>query len=67
MSTELIIAIINLAAKVGFDSVIALLNGLNAATTIDDAIEALQQSKSKTWEQYKQEAANPVVPVVPPK
>lgn len=67
MSPDLIIAIINLVTKVGFDAAIALVNGLKNAATIDDAIAALEASKSKTWEQYKQEAANPVVvPPVPP-
>lgn len=67
MSPDLIIAIINLVTKVGFDAAIALVNGLKNAATIDDAIAALETSKSKTWEQYKQEAASPVVvPPVPP-
>lgn len=65
MSEVVIIAIINLIAKVGLDTAVYVLNGLKSATTIDEAIAALEASKGKTWEDYKKDAANPVVPVAP--
>lgn len=66
MSEAVIIAIINLVAKVGLDTAVYVLNGLKSATTIDEAIAALEASKGKTWEDYKKAAAAINPPVVPP-
>lgn len=65
MSEALIIAIINLVAKVGLDASVYVLKGLNKSTTIDEAIAALEDSAKKTWEDYKKEALG-VVPVPTP-
>lgn len=66
MNPDLIIAIINLVTKVGFDAAIAVIDGLKNAATLDDAIAALQASKNKTWADYKAEAAIPPAPPAPP-
>lgn len=63
MNTEWAIAITN--------ALIILLENLQKNPTIDDAIAALEAAKTKTWEQYKQEAtlSNPVPvpsPATPP-
>ena len=54
MSEALLIAIINMVAKVGFDATIAFLGA--KAATVDDAIAALKVAKEKSWAQYKAEA-----------
>jgi hypothetical protein len=59
MSEALIISIINLVAKVGFDAAISVINGLKNSKTIDDALTALEASKSKSWEDFKREALPP--------
>lgn len=56
MNPDLIIAIINLVTKVGFDAAIAVIDGLKNAATLEDAIAALQASKNKTWADYVAEA-----------
>lgn len=66
MNPQLLIAIINLVTKVGIDAAIAIIDGLKNAATIDDAIAALNASKSKTWDDYKAEAAIPPVPPTAP-
>lgn len=62
MSPELMIALMNLVAKVGFDSALFFFKNLQAAKTIDDAIVALETSAKKTWDDYKKEALIPPVP-----
>lgn len=57
MSESMLIAIFNLIAKVGFDAAIAIMDGLKNVKNIDDAITALHLARSKTWEDYKAEAA----------
>jgi hypothetical protein len=45
------------------DEAIAFLQRSNqGGTTIDEAIAALEAAKTKTWEQYKAEAAAAVTP-----
>lgn len=66
MSPDLLVAIINLIARVGIDAAIYIMDGLKSANTIDEAIAALNTSRQKTWDDYKREAANPPAVVVPP-
>lgn len=54
MSEALLIAIMNMVAKVGFDATIAFLSSKSA--TVDDAIAALEKAKTKTLAQYISEA-----------
>ena len=54
MSEALLIAILNMVAKVGFDATISFLK--NRGATIDDAIKALEAAKDKSLAQYKTEA-----------
>lgn len=50
------VALVNLIAKVGLDAAIAIVENINKAATIDDAIAALQETQKKTWEDYKAQA-----------
>lgn len=52
------LALIELIAKVGLDTAIAIATQVNRATTIDEAIAALQETQKKTWADYKADAAN---------
>ena len=54
MSEALLIAIINLVAKVGFEAAAAFLK--NRGATIDDAIAALELAGKKSLQEYKDEA-----------
>lgn len=65
MNPAILVALINLIGKVGIDAAIYILDGLKNAKTIEEAIAALEESKQKTWEDYKREAANPVAPIPP--
>ena len=56
MSETLLIAILNLTAKIGIDGTIAVIQGIKNAKTIDDAIAALEKAKTKTAADYKAEA-----------
>lgn len=47
------LALINLIAKVGLDMAIAIMTNINKATTIDEAIAALQETQQKTWADFK--------------
>lgn len=60
MSEALLIAILNMITKVGFDATIAFLK--NRGTTIEDAIAALEVAASKSLQQYKDEAKGIVKP-----
>lgn len=68
MTPELWIALIQFGTKFGLDAALAIINGIKGGKTIDDAIAALELAKTKTAEQYLQEAKDaltPPVPVVP--
>lgn len=57
MTPDLIVAILSFATKFGIDAAIAVIQNLNKpAATIDDAIAALQAAKTKTAQQYLDEA-----------
>lgn len=65
MSETLAIALINLVAKVGLDAAIAITEGLKKSATLDDAIAALRAAKTKTAQDYLDEASRAVAaPVV---
>ena len=53
MSPELQIAVFNMIAKVGLDSAVAIMQGMKNATTIDDAIKALQDAQKIGWSDAK--------------
>lgn len=59
MSPDMMIALMNLVAKVGFDGALFFFKNLQKAKTIDDAIVALEASSKKSWEDYKREATAP--------
>ena len=65
MTPEIIVAILNFATKFGIDAAVAIIQNLNKpAASLDDAIAALQAAKTKTAQQYLDEAkaALPTLP-----
>ena len=56
MSEAAIIALSEFAIKFGLDAAIAWAQSLKQGATIDDAIAALQAAKTKTAQQYLDEA-----------
>lgn len=56
MNQDIRIVAAQLIAKVGIDAAIFILEALTKVTTIEEAIEALKISRSKTWEDYKNQA-----------
>lgn len=58
MSVEAIIALIQFAIKFGLDAAIAIGPLFKTGTTIDDAIAALQVAKTKSAQEYLDEAKN---------
>ena len=48
------LAFINLIIRLGFDAATIVWENINKAATVDDAIAALQASRGKTWNDYKQ-------------
>jgi len=56
MSEAAIIALSEFAIKFGLDAAIALASSMKPGATIDDAIAALQTAKTKTAQQYLDEA-----------
>lgn len=56
MSPELWVVVIQFAIKFGIDATIAIMQGIKSGATIDDAIAALQTAKTKTAQQYLDEA-----------
>lgn len=53
MSEALQIAIFNLVTRVGIDAAVAILSGMKNASTIDDAIKALQDAQKVGWKEAK--------------
>lgn len=53
VSEDMKLALINLIAKVGLDLAIEIMKNINKATTIDEAIAALQETQQKTWADFK--------------
>lgn len=47
------LAIIQLVATVGLDAAASILKGMKNASTIDDAIKALEDAQKITWAQAK--------------
>jgi len=54
MSEAMLIAVINLVSKVGIDAAEIILTNMAKASTIDDAIKALQEAKQFNWNKAKQ-------------
>lgn len=58
MTDELKAALINFGIKFGIDAAISLAQGFSGkAATIDDAIAALEAAKTKTAQQYLDDAS----------
>lgn len=68
MSEQVLLRILDFALKFGIDAAIALAKSIKPGATIDDAIAALEMAKTKTAQDYLDEAkANTVsVPVPDP-
>lgn len=64
MTEEALISLIKFAIKFGIDSAIAIAPLFKGGATIDDAINALQMAKTKTAQDYINEAKAAVVPPV---
>lgn len=62
MKEETIVELLKFGVKFGLDATISVLQGLSRAATIDDAIAALEVAKTKTAQQYLDEAP-PTPPV----
>lgn len=56
MSEAAIIALAEFAVKFGLDAAIAFAGSMKPGATVDDAIAALQLAKTKTAQQYLDEA-----------
>lgn len=54
--SELGMLILKLVATNGIDLTMQLISTLGKVTTVDEAIAALQVAKSKTWQDYVNEA-----------
>ncbi len=66
MTSELWIALLNFATKFGIEASIAIAKGVKGGATIDDAIAALENAKTKSAADYvKEDAATRGVPEVP--
>lgn len=62
MSEQLLVALLNFGVKFGIDAALAIAQGVkNKDATIDDAIAALETAKTKTAQQYLEEAKSPSV------
>lgn len=57
MTPELWAQVIAFAVKFGLSAAIELLKGMSKPATIDDAIAALESAKTKTAQDYLDEAA----------
>lgn len=65
--TSMELELIKLIAQVGLDAAITIITSIKGVNTIDDAIAALQVAKSKTAQQYLDEAKAALpAPVTPP-
>ncbi len=56
MSQELLIALLNFGVKFGIDAAIAMAKAFKTGATIDEAIAALELAKTKTAQDYLNEA-----------
>lgn len=56
MTEALWLAVIQFAVKFGLDAAIAIIRGINTSASIDDAITALELAKTKSAQQYLDEA-----------
>lgn len=64
--TSMELELIKLIAQVGLDAAITIITSIKGVNTIDDAIAALQVAKSKTAQQYLDEAKAALPPPVTP-
>lgn len=55
MNKDMTALVIGLIAKVGLQAALDILTNIKNATTIDEAIVALQKSAAKDWSQFKAE------------
>lgn len=56
MNIDTYVALIQFAIKFGIDAAIAIANGIKKGATIDDVIFALEAAKTKTAQDYLDEA-----------
>ena len=54
MSEALIVAILNAVGPVGVETTVAILKGMKNATTIDDAIAALEATKKLSAKDFEE-------------
>jgi hypothetical protein len=54
MNPSLQIAIFNMVANVGIEATVAILNGMKNASSIEDAIKALQAAQLIKWSDFKE-------------
>jgi hypothetical protein len=54
MTPALQLAIYQMIASIGIDATVAIMNGIKNATTIDDAIAALQAAQKIGWKEAKE-------------
>jgi len=57
MTPELLTAILNFGVKFGIDAALAIAKGIKGGATIDNAIASLEEAKTKTAQQFKDEDA----------
>jgi hypothetical protein len=56
MTPQLWATVLQFAIKFGLDAAISIVKGIGAAKTVDDAITALELAKTKTAQDYLDEA-----------
>lgn len=66
LTPELMLALIQFATKFGLDAALAIAQVVKGGKTIDDAIAALDAAKTKTAQDYLNDAAAAAVPPAAP-
>lgn len=62
LTPEIAVALLNAAVNLGIDAALALAKMFKSDATIDDAIAALEEAKTKTAQDYKDEAKAAATP-----
>lgn len=62
MTTELMAALLQFGIKFGIDAALAIVQNLKGGITIDTAIAALEAAKTRTAQQYLDEAKAALAP-----
>lgn len=62
LTPEIAVALLNAAINLGIDAALALSKMFKSGATIDDAIAALQEAKTKTAQDYLNQAKAAVTP-----